>query len=195
MKTYSPHIERNRDPILNVLEVEFLNSRNVLEIGSGTGEHATYFAKALDFLSWQPSDRAENLDGIMASINDSRLKNLSKPIELDVKIHHDIPGMYDAVFSSNTAHIMDILGVQSMFQLVGDTLSNKGVFCLYGPFNVDGEYTSESNREFDLMLKSKNSEMGIRDIDQLKELGIQNNLNLVRSYAMPSNNMIIVWEK
>ena len=81
MKTYSPHIERNRDPILNVLEVEFLNSRNVLEIGSGTGEHAIYFAKALDFLSWQPSDRAENLDGIMAWINDSRLKNLSKPIE------------------------------------------------------------------------------------------------------------------
>jgi SAM-dependent methyltransferase len=192
-KPEAPATDRNRESILEVLKIEFERSCSVLEIGSGTGQHAVFFGRELPWLRWQTSDRLENHDGINAWLSDSRLPNVSKPLHLDVEQVDQLADTYDAVFSANTAHIMSFAAVQCMFRLVGRCLSSNGKFCLYGPFNVNGEYTSESNKAFDESLKLRDPLMGIRDLDALQKLAAENKLTPDRKYAMPANNMLIVW--
>lgn len=191
----APATERNRDSILDVLRNEFEHAQSVLEIGSGTGQHAVFFARELAWLNWQTSDREQNHDGINAWLSDASLANVSRPLSLDVEVVDEIPGDYDAVFSANTAHIMNFDAVKCMFTIVGSCLQAKGCFCLYGPFKVDGDFTSESNEAFDGSLKSQDPRMGIRDLESLHELAGVNGLAHDKSYAMPANNMLIVWRK
>lgn len=191
----SPAARRNSEAILEVLREEFGTSRAVLEIGSGTGQHAVSFSAALDGLVWQTSDRRVNHPGIRAWIDHARLANVNPPLDIDVLKNVDVSGDYDAVFSANTAHIMSEDAVRRMFELVGRTLSAGGIFCLYGPFNIDGKFTSDSNAAFDRSLRSENPEMGIRDLEMLDGFAGDNALNRVRRYAMPANNMIVVWQK
>ena len=165
------------------------------KIGSGTGEHAVYFARELPWLNWQTSDREQNHEGINAWISDASLTNVARPVSLDVEKVAGVPGTYDAVFSANTAHIMSFDAVQCMFRLVGDCLSSNGCFCLYGPFKLDGEFTSESNAAFDSSLKTQDPAMGIRDLESLHGLAADRGMKHERSYAMPANNMLIVWRK
>ena len=195
MKPDAPATSRNRDAILAVLQTEFACVSSVLEIGSGTGQHAVYFGRALLHLSWQTSDRVENHDGIQAWLADGKLRNVKSPLDLDVTKVDRVFGEYDAVFSANTAHIMSFRAVKLMFQLVGRTLQENGIFCLYGPYNVDGKYTSESNERFDRMLKHQDPEMGIRDLEILDRLALENGLVIERRYAMPANNMIVTWRQ
>ena len=194
-KPFSEYAERNGGPILDVLRNEFASSSSVLEIGSGTGQHAARFAAALPHLAWQTSDRDENHDGINAWAEDSALVNLHPPLSLDVLTAEISPASYEAVYSSNTAHIMGIAAVEKMFTLVGRALSESGVFCLYGPFRQGGEFNTSSNAAFHESLRSRDSEMGIRHIEYLDELGQIHGLLRVRLYAMPANNHIAVWVK
>lgn len=191
----APAAERNKHAILEVLRDEFAKCRSVLEIGSGTGQHAVFFARMMPWLTWQTSDLPENHDAINAWLEHAGLDNLRAPIELNVEKPGRLDQQYDAVFSANTAHIMSITGVESMFAVIGSCLHDDGKFCLYGPFNLDGEFTSDSNRRFDASLKSQDPRMGIRDLAVLDEFAIANGLQRTNLYAMPANNMLAVWTK
>jgi cyclopropane fatty-acyl-phospholipid synthase-like methyltransferase len=194
-KPFSEYSERNGAPILSVLQSEFANCSKVLEIGSGTGQHAVRFAKALPHLQWQSSDQDENLGGINAWVKDSGLANLLPPISMDVLVA-DVPAEFcDAVYSANTAHIMSIEAVQKMFALVGKGLSVGGVFCLYGPFRQEGQFNTPSNAAFHQTLRSRNPEMGIRHLESLDDYARDHDMVRVRVYAMPANNHIAVWHK
>ena len=194
-KPDAPAARRNRAAILEVLRDEFANRHRVLEIGSGTGQHAVHFAAALPHLVWQTSDRPDYLPGIQSWVDDAVSENLPAPIELDVDNDGLLVGDYDAVFSANTAHIMSAPSDENMIRLVGHILPTDGVFCLYGPFNVGGEFTSESNARFHESLQQQDPAMGIRDLDTLESTAANVGLALVRRYAMPSNNQLLVWTK
>jgi cyclopropane fatty-acyl-phospholipid synthase-like methyltransferase len=192
-KPNAPATGRNRDAILEVIQTEFGDRHSVLEIGSGTGQHAVYFGAAMPWLTWQTSDLAENLQGISSWIDDSGLPNVRQPILLDVERPDSNGGDYDAVFSANTAHIMSTQAVRCMFDIVGRLLPPGGLFCLYGPFNQNGRFTSASNERFDQSLRRQNPAMGIRDLEELDDMARQSALRRRRLYAMPANNSLVVW--
>jgi cyclopropane fatty-acyl-phospholipid synthase-like methyltransferase len=194
-KPNAPAAMRNQDPILEVINDEFQGRTTILEIGSGTGQHAVFFASKMPWLTWQTSDLQENHDGINAWLEEADLDNVLAPLELDVEASLQIDEGFDAVFSANTAHIMSIDAVECMFRIVSKVLSAGGKFCLYGPFNRNGEFTSDSNRNFDANLKSQNPVMGIRDLADLDGFAQANGLKRANLYAMPANNMIVVWTK
>ncbi len=194
-KPNAPSALRNQDAILDVINDEFENFKVVLEIGSGTGQHAVFFASQMPWLNWQTSDLAVNHGGINAWLEDANLDNVKSPLVLDVTEPLQTNDKYDAVFSANTAHIMSIAAVECMFSVVGQSLIEDGKFCLYGPFNQNGDFSSDSNREFDANLKSQDSAMGIRDLEVLDGFAESNGLHRATLYAMPANNMIAIWIK
>jgi len=194
-KPSAPATERNRDAILDVLGEEFRHRSSVLEIGSGTGQHAVYFAKSLSHLTWQTSDRSENHDGINAWLASAEAENVLVPLDLDVESPPPLEQSYDAVFSANTSHIMSMRVVECMFGLVGKLLPKEGKFCLYGPFNRNGEFTSDSNARFDASLRGRDPLMGIRNLEDLDALAEQSGMRRSHLYAMPANNFIVVWQR
>lgn len=191
----APATERNREPILEVLRREFAGCRRVLELGSGTGQHAVFFGENLPELQWQCSDVTENHADIRQWLESAALPNVQAPVPLNVLHDPDPDGEFDAVFSANTAHIMKVEAVQCMFALAGRILGDGQPFCLYGPFRLDGDFTSESNASFDASLKSRNPEMGIRDLEMLDDLASKAGLQRQSLIAMPANNFIAVWRK
>ncbi len=193
-KPFSQACENNKDPILAVLSRIFADKKLVLEIGSGTGQHATYFAPRLPHLKWQPSDRGANLAGIKQWSSEVRATNLLTPIELDVT-QTLWPSGFDAIFSANTAHIMSWAMVMQTFAKLKTLLPNEGIYALYGPFNYDGRFTSESNRAFDGMLRQSNPDQGIRDIEAVNRLAQSAGLKLIEDNEMPANNRLLVWQK
>ena len=166
---FSEACERNREPILQALGQVFPSRGQVLEIGSCTGQHLVFFAPSFPELSWQPSDQLDYLEGLSARIRLEGSPNILEAIELDVS--KDWPGqLFDAVYSSNTAHIMSWESVCAMFTGVGSCLLPGGVFCLYGPFNEGGRFTTVSNQEFDCSLRARDATQGIRDLEALETL-------------------------
>jgi SAM-dependent methyltransferase len=195
VKPHSEACERNRDPILKVLREWFIAPGKVLEIGAGTGQHAVYFAQHLPHLEWIASDREENHPGIAAWMQEHPSQNLRGPVALDVtQSEWPVEGVNYA-FSANTAHIMHWPAVESMFEGLSRVLLPSGVFCLYGPFNRDGQFTSESNRAFDESLKARDPGMGIRDDRALMELGMRCGLAFVADYSLPARNRVLVWTR
>lgn len=195
MKPYSEACERNRDPIFAVIQPLLAARRAVLEIGSGTGQHAVYFAAKLPQLIWHTSDREMYHAGIQLWLDEAALENVRPPLSLDVT-QTPWPAMtVDAVYSANTAHIMHWPEVEAMFAGVGGLLPAGGIFLLYGPFNDHGCYTSDSNRRFDEQLKSRDPLSGIHDADALDRLAQQAQLQARGDVAMPANNRILWWEK
>lgn len=162
-RPYSAAAERNQGPLLTVLREVFPQPGLILEIGSGTGQHAVHFARHLPWLRWQPSDQASYLDAVRSWTVPAALPNLLSPLELDVTRPWPIERA-DGVFSANTAHIMGWPAVEAMFAGVARILPEGGRFALYGPFNYGGEFTSDSNRQFDAMLRARDPEMGLRDL-------------------------------
>ena len=193
-KPYAPACERNREPILAVLRACFADSRRVLEVGSGTGQHAVHFAAALPRLSWQCSDRAEHLPGIRLWLDEAGLPNTPAPIELDVGGAWPTD-RFDAVFSANTLHIMGWPEVRQFFDGIDGVLDAGGVLAVYGPFNYGGEYTSDSNREFDAWLKARDPRSGIRDFEAVDAFAREVGLTLMDDVAMPANNRMLVWRR
>ena len=185
MKPFSEASERNRQPILAVLKRVLANSKRVLEIGSGTGQHAAYFAPELPHLVWQASDVAENLPGIRQWVSEPA------PIELDVDREWP-PIEADAVYTANTLHIMSWQQVERMFQ--GVAKLQPRLLCVYGPFHYGGKPTSESNARFDAMLRSRDPASGVRNFEAVVALATQAGLTLAEDNAMPANNRLLVLE-
>ena len=172
-----------------------MDCRAVLEIGSGTGQHAVTFAGHLPHLAWQPSDVAENCPGIRAWVADSQLDNVLEPLELDVRYGDAGSARFDAAFSANTAHIMDLDAVERMFLVLGESLKAGAIFCLYGPFRIGGEFNTASNAAFDTSLRQRNTSMGIRDLETLDVFALTVGMRRERLYAMPANNQAVLWRK
>jgi cyclopropane fatty-acyl-phospholipid synthase-like methyltransferase len=194
-KPFAPACERNRQPILDCLRDIFVNSEEVLEIGSGTGQHAVFFAQHLPHLQWQPSDRADNIAGITAWCDEAQLPNLRAPLELDVDKPWPLQQPVAAVFSANTLHIMSWPQVQLFFAALKQHLADGGVLAVYGPFNYHGRYTSASNAQFDQWLKTQSADSAIRDFEAINALAQDAGLALVADHALPANNRLLHWVK
>ena len=196
-KPFSPACERNREPILAVLREQFVDVRHVLEIGSGTGQHAVHFAAAMPWLSWQCSDRVEHLPGIRAWLDEAVLANTLAPLELDVDAgpwpRAGGGKRFDGVFSANTLHIMGWPSVQRFFAGVDEVLSPGGALAVYGPFNYGGHFSSDSNREFDGWLRARDPASGIRDFEAVDALARDIGLALRADVPLPANNRCLVW--
>lgn len=191
---FSEACERNRQPILDALRTVLPAHGRVLEIGSGTGQHVVFFAAALRDLEWQPSDRAENLPDLRRRLQVEGGPNVRPAIELDV-LGPWPDGPFEAVYSSNTAHIMSWNEVCAMFAGVRRVLAPGGVFCLYGPFNEFGAFTAPSNAAFDSDLRSRDPQMGLRDIQDLESQARERQMMLVERFAMPANNQLLVFSR
>ncbi len=194
-KPFAPACERNQEPIANILEMVFKPVKHVLEIGSGTGQHAVYFAEKMPWLTWQPSDIKENITGIKAWVNDAGLSNLLLPMELDVNQDHWSEHNYDAIFTANTLHIMSWISVQQFMQKASQRLNLNGYLTIYGPFNYAGNYTSVSNAKFDQWLKQQSEFSAIRSFEEIQDLASKYALELCEDYSMPANNRILLWKK
>jgi len=195
LKPFSDACEENKQPILNIIKGYFLATDNVLEIGSGTGQHAVYFAEHLPETIWHCSDVPIYHPGIQEWLAEYSGSNIKGPYELDVSQAHWSITQVAGMFSANTTHIMSWTNVQQLFKGVGSILASKGHFCLYGPFNYNGQYTSSSNANFDRYLKQRDPLSGIRDFNELQKLAIQANLSFIHDHEMPVNNRILVWQK
>ncbi|WP_295447233.1 DUF938 domain-containing protein [uncultured Thiodictyon sp.] len=191
-KPFSLACEENQAPIFAVVGPLFAKARRVLEIGSGTGQHAVYFANRLPHLIWQTSDVPAQWPGIRLWLAEAQLPNLPEPLSLDVT--DDWPaGPFDGVFSANTAHIMGLPEVGRMLLGVGQILASGAPFALYGPFSDGGRHTSESNARFDASLKARDPRMGVRDLGDLRALAARAGLELRADHPMPVNNRTLVW--
>ena len=194
-KPYAESCDQNKVPIFTVIEPYLAQRKNLLEIGSGTGQHAVYFTEKLPNMVWQTSDRAEYHSGIAQWLAEANLNNVRHPLLLDVTRSPWPETKYDAVFSANTTHIMHWQDVESLFAGVGKVLDVDGVFMLYGPFNFDGQFTSESNRQFDQRLKTRDPLSGVRNFEDLDQLAANVNMTFIHDHEMPYNNRILVWRK
>ena len=203
-KPHSPACERNREPILGLLREHFADRRHVLEVGSGTGQHAVHFAAAMPWLVWQCSDRSEYLPGIRSWLDEAGLVNTPAPLELDVARppwpvpvlqQRQQPDRFDAAYSANTLHIMAWREVEAFFAGLETALANDAKLAVYGPFNYGGAFTSDSNAAFDASLKARDPARGIRDFEAVDALARAIGLRLVVDAPMPANNRLLVWHR
>ncbi|MDH5516999.1 MAG: class I SAM-dependent methyltransferase [Gammaproteobacteria bacterium] len=195
-KPFYESCEENKQVILQQLQSLFKPVRQVLEIGSGSGQHAVFFSQQMAHLQWQPSDLQENLAGIELWRQQAGLSNIKAPIELDVmNLQAADLAAVDAVFTANTLHIMSIVHVEALFQAMGRWLQPGGLFCCYGPFNHNGQFSSDSNARFDQWLKQRDAVSGIRDLSELSKFAEQAGIGLKEDIEMPVNNRILIWSK
>jgi SAM-dependent methyltransferase len=205
-KPYSESCERNSAPILQVLQQHLGQARTVLEIGSGTGQHAVHFAAAMPWLRWQASDHCDYLPGIRQWLDEAAVPNTPVPLELQAVIGeglqplpplpvHDGVAGFDAVFTANTLHIMGWEEVQALFAGLPSLMAPEGLMVAYGPFNYNGAFTSDSNRNFDGWLKARDPRSGIRDFEAIDALARAQQLELREDVAMPANNRCLVWRR
>lgn len=193
-KPYSGASERNREPILAVLREHFADRRRVLEIGSGTGQHAVHFAAALPQLIWQTSDRDENHEGIKLWLEEAALPNVIAPLSLDVNGAWPVQ-RYDAIFTANTLHIMSWQEVEQFFARLPGVMADDAVLAVYGPFNYGGRFSSDSNAAFDASLRAAVPHRGIRDFEAVDKLAQSAGLQLLKDHAMPANNRCLIWQR
>lgn len=197
-RIHAPSCENNQAPIFDVLQHAFADRKHVLEIGSGTGQHSVYFAPRLPHLIWQTSELPALHAGIAAWHAHLPSPNLRLPVEMDLS-HSAWPqtdkGVFDAVFTSNTLHIVAWPLVERLFVLLGQSLPAGGVFAVYGPFNYGGVFTSASNRDFDAWLKARDARSGIRNFEAVQALAAQQGLQLQADHGMPANNRLLVFQK
>lgn len=196
---FSQACENNKVAILAVLKKELQGYKQVLEVGSGTGQHSVYFAPNLPWLQWQTSDLSHNHWAIQAWHNAYPAPNLFAPLEFDL-LADSMPKAvsdqaYDAIFTANTLHIIAWTLVERLFERVGTILASGGKFILYGPFNENGSYTSQSNQQFDLSLRQRDPKSGIRNKEDITALAKQHGLLLGNDYLMPANNQLLVFKK
>ena len=194
-KQFSQASENNKSAILDVLRQYFVDVGKVLEIGSGSGQHAAYFSYGLPHVIWQPSDLIENHPSIEAWLQSSEHLNWQLPLELDVDKGQWKNDTYSGVFSANTAHIMSWNQVVKMISGISKTLLPGGIFILYGPFNYGGEFTSESNARFNQWLISQAPHRAIRDFERVESAAREHGLTFLKDCKMPANNRCLVFKK
>jgi cyclopropane fatty-acyl-phospholipid synthase-like methyltransferase len=195
MLPFSNACERNKDPILEVLRIRFADRTQVLEIGSGTGQHAVYFARALTHLTWHPTEQLTYLEDLAERVKLEGPHNLRPPTLLDVRQAVWPLRSVDAMFTANTLHIMSWSEVIALYRTLSGVLAPGGVLCVYGPFRDAGRYTSDSNRDFDQMLQERDPNSGLRDIQAITALAAQYGLRLDADHDLPANNRLLVFSK
>jgi len=195
MLPFSAACERNKEPILDVLRIAFADRLHVLEIGSGTGQHAVHFAEGLPHLTWHPTEQSTYLADLTARVKLEGGRNLSAPTLLDVRQAVWPLRSVGAVFTANTLHIMSWPEVLALYKGLGSVLAPGGVMCVYGPFRYDGRYTSDSNQEFDQMLQQRDPQSGLRDIQAVTALAGQYGLRLDADHDLPAYNRLLVFVK
>ena len=193
-KPFSEPCERNKEPILAILRELFATPAHILEIGSGTGQHAVHFGSALPHVVWQTSDLPSNHPGIRAWLDEAALPNVLAPIALDVNGNWP-ERIYDGIFTANTLHIVSWDLAQKLVAGAGRLLNKGGRLVIYGPFNYGGAFTSDSNARFDEWLKNRDPVSGIRDFEAVVKCAEINGLRLDADHAMPANNRLLVFEK
>lgn len=194
MFPHSDACERNKGPILQVLRQAFSACRHVLEIGSGTGQHAVHFASEMPGIVWQPSERAESMPALRKRIFSEGPSNLRAPVELDVmRLPWDVRRV-DGVFTANTLHIMHWPQVEALFAGLPAVVKPETVLAIYGPFRYAGNYTSESNESFDTMLHARDPESGIRNFEEVDALARGAGFAFVADHPMPANNQALIWK-
>ena len=192
---FSEACERNKGPILEVLRKVFSKTETVLEIGSGTGQHAVHFSKHLFHLVSQPTELGERVAMLKSRIDLEGPGNLLPAKELDVlRIDWGLEET-DAIFIANVFHIAPIEVMHSCLKGTSKCLKRLGIFCVYGPFRFEGEITSPSNAQFDYSLKTSNPEWGIRDFELLCQVAEEEGLAFQHKYSMPANNQLLVFKK
>ena len=195
MKPYAESCDINKEPILDVLRKLFSDRKHVLEIASGTGQHAVHFGRAMPHLTWQTSELKENHAGIQAWLDEAQLPNVHAPVLIDANAE-DWPVTHcDAIFNANTVHIISWPEVEKLFAGIGRVLDAGGILCMYGPFNYGGKFTSESNARFDVWLKARDPRSGVRDFDALNTLAEAQGMTLLDDIEMPINNRTLVWQR
>jgi len=194
-KPFAPSCEKNQDPILQVLLRHLGDVSTLLEIGSGTGQHAVHMASHFPDLQWQTSELADKHDGLNLWLDEAHAPNILRPVVLDVTNNQWPNTTTEAIYTANTAHIMSWTAVQSMFAGVGRLLNVGGLFCIYGPFNYNGEFTSAGNAKFDETLRSRDPASGIRDFEALERLALSDGMRLKEDAEMPANNRFLIWQK
>jgi SAM-dependent methyltransferase len=190
-KPYSESCDQNKDPILSVISPLFSTCSNVLEIGSGTGQHAVYFAKKMPHLKWHSSDCLSYHEGINMWLADAGVANVVPPFELNVTSSPWPVFDVDAVFTANSIHIMHQQDIVNLMNGVGKLLKPDGSLVIYGPFNYNGLYTSASNESFDQWLKDRDPFSGIKHFEEIECLANNNGMRFVEDYEMPVNNRIL----
>lgn len=195
MKPHAESCDINQGPILEVLSVWFADRKHVLELASGTGQHAVHFGRALPHLTWQTSELEKNHAGIQMWLDEAQLPNVRAPLRIDANDEAwSIQGV-DAIFCANSVHIMSWPEVKKLFAGIGRVLETGGLLCLYGPFNFDGKFTSESNARFDDWLKARDPKSGVRDFEALNTLAEAQNMKLLKDIEMPINNRTLIWQR
>lgn len=192
---FSPACERNKGPILERLLAAFRTTRLVLELGSGTGQHAVHFATHLPWLEWQPTDLAEHLPGLRARLAFEGPPNVRPALALDVRQRPWPVARADAIYTANTLHIVPWDAVVATFAGAGETLERGGTLCIYGPFRYGGAHTSAGNEAFDAMLRERDPASGVRDFEAIAELAARAGLSLVDDHGMPANNRLLHWRR
>jgi cyclopropane fatty-acyl-phospholipid synthase-like methyltransferase len=194
-KPYAESCDQNKQPILEIIMPILATANSVLEIGSGTGQHAVYFAGKMPHLTWYTSDCLPYIEGINMWLQEAELTNVVAPVELNVTTSPWPDLKVDAVFTANSLHIMGEEDVIHFMACAGQLLKPQGELLIYGPFNYNGKYTSESNRRFDQWLKSRDINSGIKSFENLSLLAADNGMQLVSDYTMPANNRILHFRK
>jgi len=195
MRNFSQSADNNKDAILGVLSTRMTSPTTVLEIGSGTGQHAIHFAARLTHLSWRPTELADAVNALRDNLAEVGIDNVAEPVALDV--HSDpwpVAGV-DCVYTANTLHIMSWPLVVEFMRGVGQALTETGSLYVYGPFRYGGDFTTDSNARFDDWLKSRNPDSGIRDFEALNSLAVAQGLILAADIAMPANNQLLIWHR
>ncbi|WP_029059668.1 DUF938 domain-containing protein [Stappia stellulata] len=201
MLPHAPAAERNKDAILDAIRPHLAARARVLEIGSGTGQHAVHVTKALPHIVWQCSDLADAVPGIAARLEAEGNPRTPPPLALDVAAppwpvpEAVSPEAFDAIFTANTLHIMSFTHVEHFFARVGEVLAPGGICCVYGPMKYGGDFTTQSNADFDAQLRTRNPESGIRDFETLDDLAYEQEMTLAADTAMPANNRLLVWQR
>jgi SAM-dependent methyltransferase len=195
MLPFSDACERNKQPILAVIRQVFAGHHDVLEIGSGTGQHAVYFAAQLKLLKWHPTEQLAYLPSLAARVKIEGTANLLTPAVLDVRQSIWPVRSADAIFTANTLHIMSWAEVLDMFRGIDATLAPRGTLCIYGPFRYAGRYTSESNQAFDRMLRERDALSGLREIAAVIALAAQYGIRLDADHDLPANNRLLQFVK
>jgi len=194
---FSEACQRNQSIILDVLEPYFSNIDSVLEIGSGTGQHAVYFSKAKPHLSWQTSDQTNYLEGLNAQLQNANVANIKYPFELNVNQSPWVKEgrRYSGIYTANTFHIMAWSDVQAFFNGLPSVSKDNAYLFVYGPFKYNGAFTSESNSKFDETLRARECGSAIRDFEAVNELAQAAGFDLLSDTPMPANNQCIVWQR
>lgn len=189
-------VDRNKGPILNVLKdiIDDLKLR-VFEVGSGSGEHAAFFANHFKNIVWTTSDRLTNHPKIIETLKAAKLPNLRGPLEFEIGKDEFPKYTYDIVFTANTFHIMSWKQCKNLMKMLGHRLREGSQVIIYGPFNYNNEFTSKSNEEFDQYLKAQDPLKGIRSFEDVNKSMLKNGFTLYKDYEMPANNRMLVYTR